>query len=146
VLFVGCEERICLSKLPQLVMAEIEKYADWYWGIDVFAHQKGLPFNYLSVFSFQRDRMFNPASNNKLLTCSAILTELGPKYRFLTASLYSDSCLQLAGDPSLTYERLQAILAPIKPNSTIQIDASSYFGPYCPSFVCVLCFTLLILI
>ena len=72
------------------------------------------------VFSHNADELLNPASNVKLVTAAAALVTLGPEYRFETEFLLepeSDGIkaktlyVRGKGDPSLTTERLYAIVA-----------------------------------
>jgi serine-type D-Ala-D-Ala carboxypeptidase/endopeptidase (penicillin-binding protein 4) len=71
------------------------------------------------VFSHNADELLNPASNVKLVTAAAALVTLGPEYRFETEFLVepeSDGIkaktlyVRGKGDPSLTTERLYAIV------------------------------------
>lgn len=71
------------------------------------------------VFSHNADELLNPASNVKLVTAAAALVTLGPEYRFETEFLVepeSDGIkartlyVRGKGDPSLTTERLFAIV------------------------------------
>ncbi len=71
-----------------------------------------------TVYSYNADRLFMPASNNKIYTAAAALHFLGPQYRFITR-LYADSAavasstrhlghliLKGSGDPDLKVEQL----------------------------------------
>lgn len=53
--------------------------ASAYWGIDVVDLESGK-----SIYSFNSDHLFLPASNAKLLTTAAALAIAGPDYRFHT--------------------------------------------------------------
>lgn len=69
-----------------------------------------------TVFERNSTRLFNPASNMKLLTTAAALWYLGPSYRFKTEARYSgelkagvvdgDLYIKGYGDPTLTTEEL----------------------------------------
>ncbi len=72
-----------------------------------------------TLYAHQADRLFNPASNMKLLATGAALSELGTGYRFRTVVrregsvrggvLDGDLYVQGRGDPSLTTEALFAL-------------------------------------
>lgn len=69
-----------------------------------------------TLYSYAADQLFIPASNVKLLTTAAALTQLGPNFRIST-SVYQvptqnqDVVLRIVGrgDPSLTDTQLQAL-------------------------------------
>src|SRR5207249_3002503 len=62
--------------------------------------------------AYNADKLFNPASNTKILTTAAALSLLGPDYRYLTTLrgptpdcdgvVHGDVELRGSGDPSLT--------------------------------------------
>ncbi|MBM3262853.1 MAG: D-alanyl-D-alanine carboxypeptidase/D-alanyl-D-alanine-endopeptidase [candidate division Zixibacteria bacterium] len=54
-----------------------------------------------TLFAFQADRLFHPASNTKLFTAVNALYMLGPDYRHLTR-LYGDDTLRARGDTLVT--------------------------------------------
>lgn len=64
------------------------------------------------LFDYNSDRLFNPASNTKILATAAALSELGPDYRYRTTLhgplpdddgvIHGDVELRGAGDPSLS--------------------------------------------
>jgi len=69
------------------------------------------------IYDFNGNRQQKPASNMKLLTSAAALTELGENYRFSTniyttgnvknGILHGDLYIQGTGDPTLTVEDLE---------------------------------------
>jgi D-alanyl-D-alanine carboxypeptidase/D-alanyl-D-alanine-endopeptidase (penicillin-binding protein 4) len=72
------------------------------------------------ILSHNGDELLNPASNVKLFTAAAALAVLGPDYRFETEFLLDDSpqatrpralYVRGKGDPSITTERLYAIVS-----------------------------------
>ncbi|HEX2570883.1 MAG TPA: D-alanyl-D-alanine carboxypeptidase/D-alanyl-D-alanine-endopeptidase [Polyangia bacterium] len=64
------------------------------------------------LFDYNSDRLFNPASNTKILATAAALSELGPDYRYRTTLhgplpdddgvIHGDVELRGSGDPSLS--------------------------------------------
>jgi len=96
------------------------------------------------VFNQNADELLNPASNMKLITAAAALTTLGPEFRFDTEFLMDPPELapdgkvktlyvRGKGDPSITTERLYAIVgelfhAGVREVQDIIID-DSYFDP-----------------
>ena len=72
------------------------------------------------ILSHNGDDLLNPASNVKLFTAAAALAVLGPDYRYETEFLLDDSpqagrprtlYIRGKGDPSITTERLYAIVS-----------------------------------
>jgi len=78
------------------------------WGIDVVSLDSGK-----TLYAFNQDKLFTPASNAKLFTTAAVLGLIGPAYRFKTTvesngtfdkygRLDSDLVLVGRGDPNLS--------------------------------------------
>ncbi|MFQ6613405.1 MAG: D-alanyl-D-alanine carboxypeptidase/D-alanyl-D-alanine-endopeptidase [Fidelibacterota bacterium] len=74
-----------------------------------------------TVYAYNADRLFMPASNNKIFTAATALHFLGPQFTFITR-VYTDSnsvnsgtgqlghlILRGAGDPDLTVDQLEAL-------------------------------------
>ena len=96
------------------------------------------------VLSHQANQAMNPASTMKLLTTFAALELLGPDYRWKTeayadgqitgATLDGNLLLKGYGDPKITIEQFQALIAALRATglSTIRGDLvldRSYFAP-----------------
>jgi len=81
------------------------------FGIQIYSLDKGA-----SLYQFQNDRLFIPASNLKLITTAAAMKYLGPNYRFITELwtsgkvrdevLHGDLYLKGFGDPKLVTEQM----------------------------------------
>src|SRR5262249_15351308 len=50
-----------------------------FWGIEIASVESGK-----TLFSFNSDKLFTPASNTKLFTTAAALALIGPEYKFRT--------------------------------------------------------------
>ena len=64
-----------------------------------------------SIYEFNSEKLFMPASNNKLYTCAVALEKLGPDYRFKT-SIYQygkNLIIKGGGDPDLTLDQLDSL-------------------------------------
>ncbi|NOZ74744.1 MAG: D-alanyl-D-alanine carboxypeptidase/D-alanyl-D-alanine-endopeptidase [FCB group bacterium] len=74
-----------------------------------------------TVYTYNADHLFMPASNNKIFTAASALHYLGPQYRFITR-VFADSnstnpqnhrlghlVLKGSGDPDLTIDQLEAL-------------------------------------
>ncbi len=79
-----------------------------FWGIEAVSLDSGK-----TVFEFNQDKFFTPASNTKLFTTAAVLGLIGPDYRFKTTvetvgaldkygRLNSDLVIVGRGDPNLS--------------------------------------------
>ena len=68
------------------------------------------------LFERNPDKSLMPASNMKLVTCSATLALLGPGFSYATGvySVGDDLILKGSGDPSLDFARLQKLAATVK--------------------------------
>ncbi|OYD17318.1 D-alanyl-D-alanine carboxypeptidase/D-alanyl-D-alanine-endopeptidase [candidate division WOR-3 bacterium JGI_Cruoil_03_44_89] len=94
------------------------------------------------LYEYNADKLFNPASNMKLLTSAAALVKLGPEYRFKTAvyrinktrngKLSGNLYLKGFGDPDLKIQDLEGLVREIKWRGIREIDGDliaddSYF-------------------
>ena len=101
------------------------------------------------LYSYAKNRVMEPASNNKVFTMAAALFTLPSDFRFTTSVnypsnrvknhiLYSDMYIKFSGDPSLTGTRLAKLIKKIKTKKGIkQITGDIYLvgvfsGPYIP--------------
>ncbi|MFZ0705879.1 MAG: D-alanyl-D-alanine carboxypeptidase/D-alanyl-D-alanine-endopeptidase [Candidatus Korobacteraceae bacterium] len=99
---------------PQKLARDIEQIlsdpdaARAWWGIDVVSLDTGK-----QVYALNQDKLFTPASNEKLFTTAAVFALIGPSYRFKTTvestgtfdkygRLDSDLVLVGRGDPNLS--------------------------------------------
>jgi D-alanyl-D-alanine carboxypeptidase/D-alanyl-D-alanine-endopeptidase (penicillin-binding protein 4) len=86
------------------------------------------------LFAHNADRLFNPASNTKMLTTAAALTQLGPDYTYATALLgaapdadgviHGDVDLRGSGDPSLTTADLAELAAQVAARGITRVEGS----------------------
>ncbi|MEV6305566.1 D-alanyl-D-alanine carboxypeptidase/D-alanyl-D-alanine-endopeptidase [Actinoplanes sp. NPDC051861] len=84
------------------------------------------------VFARDPDRRVLPASNQKLLTAAAALEVLGPSYQFRTSVrhtgpvaggvLRGDLYLVGQGDPTMTYERYDALAAAVAEAGVTEVE------------------------
>jgi len=83
-----------------------------FWGIEIASVESGK-----TLFSFNSDKLFTPASNTKLFTTAAALALIGPEYKFRTTiessgsldkygRLSGDLVLIGRGDPTLSGRQL----------------------------------------
>jgi len=102
---------LCQAQLPNAIRSVINKpeYERVRWGIFVETLNR-LPSARRTLFGLDENKLFTPASNNKLLTTAAALRTLGPNYRIRT-SVYGDLTqpnpnlwVVGQGDPSLGTE------------------------------------------
>lgn len=115
---------ICPAQLEQRVNPIINRpaFQRVRWGIQVQPLASG-PV----LFQREGDRFFVPASNAKLLTTAAVLTQFGPQYQIRTAVYRVPEpgiTLRVAGrgDPSLTTAQLQNLASQIRSRGITQID------------------------
>jgi serine-type D-Ala-D-Ala carboxypeptidase/endopeptidase (penicillin-binding protein 4) len=101
------------------------------WGILV--QTQGITAQRQTLYAQDADRYFVPASNAKLLTTAAALTQLGPQFRIRTSVYEVDSpsdsppggvTLQVVGrgDPSFTDAELRKLAQQIRDRHITQID------------------------
>ena len=86
------------------------------------------------LFDHYGGRLFNPASNTKILSTAAALTELGPDYRYRTrlygpepdcdGVVHGDVEVRGAGDPSLVTADLAEIARSLVARGVTKIDGS----------------------
>jgi serine-type D-Ala-D-Ala carboxypeptidase/endopeptidase (penicillin-binding protein 4) len=131
---------ICPADLPQQIQAIVDRpeWAPSQWGImvqrlDSQSNQRQ------TIYSYNGQKRFIPASNAKLFTTAAALQGLGPNYRIRT-SVYGKEVLpgvwQLhlvgRGDPSLTDRQLQDLAAQLQRQGIKQVSQmvldDRYFG------------------
>jgi D-alanyl-D-alanine carboxypeptidase/D-alanyl-D-alanine-endopeptidase (penicillin-binding protein 4) len=83
------------------------------------------------VFSRDENELLNPASNVKLFTAAAALTQLGPEYRFETEFLtppdFKEGKAKILyirgkGDPTITTERLYGIVADLVHAGLVEVQ------------------------
>jgi D-alanyl-D-alanine carboxypeptidase/D-alanyl-D-alanine-endopeptidase (penicillin-binding protein 4) len=82
-----------------------QRFADAQWGVEVFSLDRSE-----TLYERSSQRLYIPASNNKILTAAVALTRLGPDYRFKTnvladgpiidGVLKGDLIIEGFGDPS----------------------------------------------
>jgi D-alanyl-D-alanine carboxypeptidase/D-alanyl-D-alanine-endopeptidase (penicillin-binding protein 4) len=90
------------------------------------------------VFAYHADRPLDPASNQKLVTAAAALTELGPDYRMLTglygelqgSAVVSGLYLKGYGDPTLTDADLRGLVQQLVARGVRQVDEVIVDGSY----------------
>ena len=103
------------------------------WGILVQTLASGK-----TLYQFQSDKYFTPASTTKLLTSAAVLQRFGSEFRFHTPVYATGTVPNLQtlrivgkGDPSLTTEKLQKLVNQLKQQGVRQIKTlivdDSYF-------------------
>ena len=102
------------SKEPKSVRERIERVlnqpaiARGFWGVEAVSLETGK-----TLYTYNGDKLFTPASNTKLFTTAAALALIGPDYRFLTTvetngtldkygRLAGDVVLVGRGDPNLS--------------------------------------------
>ncbi len=106
-LFLSCAPRATLPTAPALEsLAQSHGLAQAWIGVDLRDAQ-GHP-----LLQWNAEKLFVPASNQKLLTAVAALEILGPGFRFETQVVQSSSgslVLRCSGDPSLTSADLRRL-------------------------------------
>ncbi|MDO9575768.1 MAG: D-alanyl-D-alanine carboxypeptidase/D-alanyl-D-alanine-endopeptidase [bacterium] len=86
------------------------------------------------LYEYNADKLFNPASNMKLLTSAAVLVKLGPEYRFKTVvygsgdledgKLSGNLYLKGLGDPDLKTQDLEKLVKDIKWHGIMEINGN----------------------
>ena len=109
------------SSLRQFIDSLIEapEFRSMHWGVLVVDPTRGD-----TLYSRNADKLFMPASNQKLLTGSTALTQLGPEYRWPTTLwargtardgvLEGDLVVRGQGDPSISTHVRGDALAPLR--------------------------------
>jgi serine-type D-Ala-D-Ala carboxypeptidase/endopeptidase (penicillin-binding protein 4) len=96
------------------------------------------------LYNHNEEALLNPASNQKMLTASAALDLLGAEYRFATSAWRATDAVYLVGegDPSLSFERLEAMAQSLGHESNVGdvnrliVDASAFSAEgFPPSFI-----------
>jgi D-alanyl-D-alanine carboxypeptidase/D-alanyl-D-alanine-endopeptidase (penicillin-binding protein 4) len=103
----------------------------------------GIPLNHVGIvvqdttkprplFAHDAERARNPASVMKLVTTFAALDLLGPEYRWKTeaylggplvdGALHGDLILKGSGDPKITIEQWQSLIAQLRANGLAAVD------------------------
>lgn len=88
--------------------------------------------NHKTLYSYNSEKLFLPASNNKLYTCAAALHYLGPNYNFTTSILKNRDNLVIkgGGDPDLKVHQLDSlakvISTQVKNIDTLYLDDSIF--------------------
>ncbi len=112
------------EKEPKLVRERIERVlnqpdiARGFWGVEAVSLSTGK-----TLFTYNGDKLFTPASNTKLFTTAAALALIGPDYRFNTTvesngtldkygRLTGDVVLVGRGDPNLSGRNLPYVAGP----------------------------------
>ncbi|MBD1912316.1 MULTISPECIES: D-alanyl-D-alanine carboxypeptidase/D-alanyl-D-alanine-endopeptidase [unclassified Leptolyngbya] len=127
---------ICPADLPQAIETILQQQSisrRARWGIQVSPITGGEP-----LYTRDAQQFFIPASNIKLLTTAAALTELGPDYQIRTSvyqlpSAAGETVLRVVGrgDPTFTAESLQNLAQQIYNQGVRRIDRlevdDSYF-------------------
>lgn len=117
---------VCRANLATSIQSVTEQpqFRQARWGILV----QTLSATPQTLYAQDSDKLFIPASNVKLLTTAAALTELGANFRFHTAihqiPRTDQTILQVVGesDPSLNNAQLQALARQIYERGIRQID------------------------
>ena len=100
-------------------LADAPEFRSAHWGLLVVDPGRGE-----TLYSRNADKLFMPASNQKLLTGSTALTLLGPEYRWPTtllargpvrdSTLQGDLVVRGSGDPSVSTSARKDALAPLR--------------------------------
>ncbi|MBE9196197.1 D-alanyl-D-alanine carboxypeptidase/D-alanyl-D-alanine-endopeptidase [Synechocystis sp. LEGE 06083] len=121
---VGAQtDRLCPAELGQKLATHLQQpdLGRAQWGIAIQPLTESQP-----VYQYQADRLFIPASNQKLITTAMALQELGPNFRFATQVYQLDGGKKVqiitSGDPSLTLEDLTAIAKNLKDRGVTVIE------------------------
>lgn len=130
----GSARLLCTAQLGGAIAAITSRpqYARSQWGVLV----QTLSTTPHTLYSYNSNRYFIPASNAKLLTTAAALRQLGPQFRYRT-SIYEvaapTTTLRLVGrgDPSFTNVQLRSLAAQLGRQRIRQVDHlivdNSYF-------------------
>lgn len=89
------------------------------------------------IYERNAEKLFNPASNMKLLVAAAVLYELGPNYRYVTSLAKQGNNIYLIfnGSPSLTVAKLKRLVLKlpqlgITNINNIILDSSRFKPPF----------------
>ncbi len=128
--------QICPADLPDRVNQIIDQPAfdRARWGI-LIQTLHAQPSQRETLVERDRQKLFIPASNAKLLTTAAALLAIGPQYRIRTSIFGTEKTLELIGhgDPSLTDRHLTQLAQQLKQRGITQIAQLTlndrYFTP-----------------
>lgn len=115
-------KQICPAQLPKLIdnITNRPQYSRFRWGILIQTQSSTQ-----TLYNQDSQKYFIPASNIKLLTTAAALTQLGANYRIRT-SVYSNRNGTLLvtgrGDPSFTDVQLQALANQVQTAGIRQVN------------------------
>jgi D-alanyl-D-alanine carboxypeptidase/D-alanyl-D-alanine-endopeptidase (penicillin-binding protein 4) len=90
------DNTICPSQLPSLVQTILNRpeFKHSHWGVSI-AVENNSSNGYTTLFSSKGDDYFLPASNNKLLTNTALFPTLDPNYQYHTPFYLSQGRVEL---------------------------------------------------
>ncbi|MBD2090119.1 D-alanyl-D-alanine carboxypeptidase/D-alanyl-D-alanine-endopeptidase [Microcoleus sp. FACHB-1515] len=110
---------ICPAQLADGIATEQAKFDRSRWGISIQT------FDGESLYAQESDRFFIPASNVKLLTTAAALTQLGADYRIRTSVYQSEDLLRVVGrgDPSVGDDQLLQLATQLRDRGIRRIDS-----------------------
>jgi serine-type D-Ala-D-Ala carboxypeptidase/endopeptidase (penicillin-binding protein 4) len=132
------KEQGCQANLSQKIVAIINRpqWAKSHWGIAIETiHTKRI------LYQLNSDRYFIPASNTKLLSSAAVLSNLGADFRVETSFYANGNAPNLSslrvlgrGDPTLTLASLKTVSQQLKERGIkkieeLIIDASYFSNP-----------------
>ncbi len=121
----GSAKLLCAAQLGGAIAAITNRpqYARSQWGVLV----QTLSATPHTLYTYESNRYFIPASNVKLLTTAAALRQLGPQFRYRT-SIYEVAApattLRLVGrgDPSFTNVQLRSLAEQLRRQRIRQVD------------------------
>ncbi len=93
--------------------------------------------NHSTIYELNPEYLLYPASNQKIITLYAALKLLPRDYRFKTELLSNSKniYIKFSGDPTLSYEQLDGLLANLKNKefTNVILDVSAFDNEYYPS-------------
>ncbi len=123
---------LCPAQLSAAIQAVTNRslFNSFRWGILIET------LSSRTLYSRDAHKYFIPASNVKLLTTAAVLTQLGSQYRIRTSVYGTDNFLRIVGrgDPSLTDTQLRQLAQQLHRRGIRQVSqiiaADNYFQGY----------------
>lgn len=116
---------VCPAQLPA-ALNRIATRSSVQWS--VLVQTQGTAGNRINLYNRNAGTLLSPASNNKLLTTAAALTQLGPQYRLRTVVTGTGSGANLntlrimgQGDPSLTTAQLTTLVQQLSQKGIRQV-------------------------